>query len=457
MSTRAPSDWRRKAVHAGTGVFALALRWLDWKSAVLLALAGLAFGLLVLPRFGKGIYRNRALRWDLGIVAYPASVLLLILIFRRDLAIAAAVWGMLAFGDPSAALAGRTVGRASLPWNREKTWSGLLANFVVGGAAGLFLFQWVSASPPGGWIAAVLVGAAVFALLESVPAGIEDNLVAPVPAALAVYGVLASGAGTWLETWKGQPFLAALTFAAALNALVAFVTWRLGAVSGSGAIAGALLGTIILGLGGWSAYAVLWTFFLIGTVATRLGYRAKARRGVAQQRSGRRGAAHAIANCAVAASILIVTAGYRPFYPDVVMAAFAGAFAAALSDTLATEIGSLYGRRAFSPLGFTAVPAGTAGAVSWPGLVAAVAGAALVAAIAGTTRLVPPPLPWAVAVAGIAGSFGESLASDFARRKGLRLDHEFTNGLNTFIGAVVAIGLSQWMQRSPLYLPIDAT
>jgi uncharacterized protein (TIGR00297 family) len=396
-------------------------------------------------------------RWDLGIVAYPASVLLLILLFRRDLAIAAAVWGMLAFGDPSAALAGSTVRGASLPWNREKTWSGLLANFLVGGAAGLFLFHWVSARLPAGWIAAVLVGAAVFALLESVRAGIEDNLVAPIPAGLAIQGVLASGASVWQETWTSQPLLVAATFAAALNALVAFVTWRLRAVSGSGAIAGAFLGTVILALGGWSAYAVLWAFFLVGTVATRLGYRAKAHRGVAQHQGGRRGAAHAIANCAVAAGILIVTAGYRPFYPDVVLAGFAGAFAAALSDTLATEVGSLYGRRAFSPLGFTAVPAGTPGAVSWPGLVAALAGAALVAAIAGSTRLVPSPLPWAVAVAGIAGSFGESLASDLARRKGLRLDHEFTNGLNTFIGAVVAIGISQWLQRTPLYLPIGAS
>jgi uncharacterized membrane protein len=68
---------------------------------------------------------------------------------------------------------------------------------------------------------------------------------------------------------------------------------------------------------------------------------------------------------------------------------------------------------------------------------------------------VPYPLPWAVAAAGFVGSFAESAVNDLARRKGLRLDHEFANALNTFVGAVVAIGLSSWMRQPPLYLPID--
>ena len=39
-----PSEWRRKAVHAGMGLLALTLRWLDWKAAAAVALAALLFG-----------------------------------------------------------------------------------------------------------------------------------------------------------------------------------------------------------------------------------------------------------------------------------------------------------------------------------------------------------------------------------------------------------------------------
>ena len=38
-----PAEWKRKALHAGMGLFALALRYLDWKTAALCAGAALAF------------------------------------------------------------------------------------------------------------------------------------------------------------------------------------------------------------------------------------------------------------------------------------------------------------------------------------------------------------------------------------------------------------------------------
>ncbi|HEY7575875.1 MAG TPA: hypothetical protein VIB08_11960, partial [Thermoanaerobaculia bacterium] len=110
MSPLSAADWRRKLVHAGMGLFALTLKWLTWPQAALCAAIALAFNLFVMPRIGRGVYRDGTRRIDVGIVSYAAMVLLLILIFRHHLAIAAAVWGMLAFGDPAAEIAGRTVG-----------------------------------------------------------------------------------------------------------------------------------------------------------------------------------------------------------------------------------------------------------------------------------------------------------------------------------------------------------
>src|SRR6476619_1458119 len=126
------------------GLFALALKPLSWPGAALLAAGALAFDLFAMPRIGRGIYRDPAAARDRGIVAYAAVVLALILLFRHRIAIAGAVWGMLALGDPAAAIAGRRIGGRALPWNPGKTWSGLCANFVVSIVAGLALFRFLS-------------------------------------------------------------------------------------------------------------------------------------------------------------------------------------------------------------------------------------------------------------------------------------------------------------------------
>lgn len=439
-----PSEWRRKAVHAGMGLPALTLRWLDWKAAAVLALGALLFNLFVMPRVGRGIYREPARARDTGIVAYAAMVLVLILLFRqRYLPIAAAVWAMMAFGDPTAAVAGRLLGGPTLPWNREKTWAGSLSNWAVGGLAAVLVFRFVTARPLVPGAAAILVaGAALFAFLESVRSGLDDNLVAALPTALAVFQ-LGSMAGS--GRWPAVGPVGTLAAAAAINAAVAFVTRRLGVVSSSGAVAGAVAGFVVLSAGGWGAYAVLWTFFVAGTAATKWGYPRKISAGVAQADRGRRGAPHVVANVGVAAALLLLHV--RPV-------AFAAALGAALADTLGTEIGGLYGRRPFSLITLSRRAAGDAGAVSAVGVAAGAMGVALLGAAAALAGVVPFAAIPVVAAAGLAGSLAESVVSDLAGRGGRRLDHEFANAFNTLIGALAALEISLSIEAGRLFLPV---
>ena len=439
------SEWKRKAVHAGMGLLALTLRWLDWKAAAAVALAALLFNLFVMPRIGRGIYRDPSRTRDTGIVAYAAMVLALILLFRdRYLPIAAAVWAMMAFGDPAATIAGRILRGPLLPWNAEKTWAGLLANWAIGGAGAVLVFRFVSARRLEPVAVAILVcGAALYAFLESVRSGLDDNLVAALPTALAVFqlGHLVAGEG-----FPWPPLgVAMILAAAAVNAVLALATWRLALVSASGAWAGALAGLIVIVAGGWGAYAALWAFFLAGTMATRWGYRRKERQGIAQADRGRRGAAHVVANVGVPAALLVLGA------PPV---AFVAALGAALADTLGTEIGSLYGRSPFSLVKLRNVPVGSGGAVSVPGVLAGAAGAALMGAVGVLAGLLSAPAIAVVAAAGIAGSLAESLALDLARTRGIRLDHEFANAFNTLVGALVAIEIVLSLERHGLFLPV---
>jgi uncharacterized protein (TIGR00297 family) len=425
-----PAEWKRKAVHAGFGLFALTLRWLDWRAAAACALAALLFNAIVMPRVGRGLYRDPGVRHDVGIVAYPAMVLLLILVFRGPyLPIAAAVWAMMAFGDPAATIVGRTVGGPALPWNPGKTWAGLLSNWAVAGAASVLVFLFVSRrEPQADAVAILMLGAGIYAFLESVRAGLDDNIVGALPTALAVYQMglfwpprFLLGAGI---AWR--PVLVAL----AVNLAAAAIMGAFRIVSRSGAAAGAIAGFLILAVGGWRHYGLLWAFFLAGTVATRLGYRRKAASGLAQADSGRRGAAHVVANCLVPAALLLL--GVRSV-------AFVAAFAAALADTLGTEIGTLFGKRPFSPLTLSSLPAGTPGAVSLPGAAASLAGAAAIALASVGLGLVPGRLAWAVALGGFLGALAESLLFAMGARFRFRLDHEFANALNTFVGAMLAL------------------
>ena len=220
--------------------------------------------------------------------------------------------------------------------------------------------------------------------------------------------------------------------ALAVNVAIAALMGTLRVVSASGALAGAVAGFLILAAGGWGAYGLLWTFFFAGTIATKLGYRRKTAVGLAQGNQGRRGVANVAGNCTVPVALLLLG------LPSI---AFVAAFGAALADTLGTEVGTLYGARAFSPLTFRSLPAGTPGAISWPGTAASLAGAALVAAAGWGFGLVPTPLVSAALLGGFLGAVAESVANDFGRCNGFTLDHEFANALNTFVGAMLALRL----------------
>src|SRR5438309_365487 len=105
----ASSELTRKLIHVAVGLFALLLAYLTWWQALLLGLVALLHNLFVLPLYmRKRIYRGEAGErgHDLGIVLYPASILVLVLVFHDRLEIVAAAWGLLAFGDGFAAIVG---------------------------------------------------------------------------------------------------------------------------------------------------------------------------------------------------------------------------------------------------------------------------------------------------------------------------------------------------------------
>jgi uncharacterized protein (TIGR00297 family) len=203
-------------------------------------------------------------------------------------------------------------------------------------------------------------------------------------------------------------------------------------------VAGFVLGTLLWAFGGWRAYLLLIAFFVLGSGATRLGYRRKAEASLAQEEGGRRAARHALANTgvAVAAGVFALTTPYGLLFA----VALAGALATAAADTVSSEVGQLWGRRTFLITTLRPVPRGTQGAVSLEGTVAGVAASAILGGLGAWLGLFPPAGIARVVVAAFAGTTLESVLGATVERRGL-LDNEAMNFLNTLVGAVLAAAM----------------
>jgi len=433
----------RKAVHMSVGLCSFLLRWLGPLWGAVIAAAGFLFNLLLLPRLGgRHLLREgeRARGRSVGVLLYPLAVMILILAFWRRLEVAAATWGILAFGDGMASVVGMTLGRSKLPWNPNKSWAGSLAYWLVGGAAAATLLLWTA---PGryGWAFALTCGVAaalLAAVLESLPQGLDDNIGVPLVTGLFLLGLVLGREG-WPALAADPEFARRLAIGAAVNLLLAAAGYAARTVTVSGAVAGLAIGTAVWGFLGWRGYLLLLAFFVLGSAATKLGYRRKAAAHLAQEEGGRRGARHAFANCGVALACAAFAATTP--YGLVFALAFAGAFATAAADTAGSEIGQLYGRRAFLITSFRRVAPGTDGAVSVEGTAAGIAAAALLGALGAGLGLYPWAGAAAVLVAAFLGTTLESVAGATLERRGL-LDNQAINFLNTLVGALLAAALA---------------
>jgi uncharacterized protein (TIGR00297 family) len=441
VKNRVRRDLLRQSVHIAAGFPAILLRWVSPLWLALLAAIAVLFNSLVLPRWaGLGLWRAAELRAARapGVVIYPVTVLLLLGIFGRKTEVAAAGWGLLAFGDGAASVVGMVWGRRRLPWNPGKSWAGLLAYWWVGTVATVLLILWTA---PGRYettfVCVVgLCAALTAALLESLPLGLDDNLTAPLAGSLMLLCLLLTEGG-WvgsLATGELQNWSVAL----GVNLLLAAGGYCARSLTLSGAVAACSIGTLVLGSVGWSGYGVLLSFFILGSAATHLGYRRKRDKQMAQGHGGRRSARNALANGLVAAACALFAA--RTAFPGLFTLGFVGALAAAAADTVESEIGQLWGSRTVLITSLQAVPPGTDGGISVAGSGAGLLAAWLVAVVGWTGGMLSASQIPLVALAGFLATLLESIVGATLERRQL-LDNEAVNFVNTLAGALLTAGL----------------
>ena len=216
--------------------------------------------------------------------------------------------------------------------------------------------------------------------------------------------------------------------AAGLALSFALLAWFLRGVSRSGAAAGALIALTVTDVGGTPIFAVLVVVFVLTWLATRLGRERKQRLGIAERPRGRNGA-QVLANL-WASAMAIVLSLVLPWSYAFRVAALA-ALAEAASDTVSSEIGEAFGKRAWLITTAREVPVGTDGGVSAVGIFAGLLAAAVIALMG--MLVVSTSDAYIVALCGFAGMICDSFLGAWFERRGW-----MTNNLVNFSSTCLA-------------------
>ena len=237
-----------------------------------------------------------------------------------------------------------------------------------------------------------------------------------------------------------NPWITALTLNTILLAIAFIIPKKL--LTPFGYFNALVLGILVWGTLGWRGYLIVMFYFIVGSGLTFVRMEQKETEGIAEQRSGMRGAGN-VWSSALTATLCAIATLFVPS-PDqqLFILGYIASFCTKLSDTTASEIGKAYGKTTYLITNLKSVPRGTEGAVSLEGTLAGIAASVILAAIAWAIGMVSPiGIIWCIIAAFIATTI-ESLIGATLESRFAWLTNDIVNFINTLIGAIAAITLA---------------
>jgi uncharacterized protein (TIGR00297 family) len=231
--------------------------------------------------------------------------------------------------------------------------------------------------------------------------------------------------------------------AIALNGLLIGLAQRAPLLTPAGWLHAAILGSVLWGSLGPPGWLAVVAYLALGSLVTRLGFRAKQAAGLAEARGGRRGPENVWGSAATGAVLALLAPLLPRAATPLLLVGFAASFAAKLADTFGSEVGKRWGRTTVLITSLRPVPRGTEGAISLEGTAASLVGGALMAALCRALGLLADGRSWLlVSLVALLATLVESLIGASLQPRWPWLSNELVNAVQTLIAALLAIALA---------------
>jgi len=206
----------------------------------------------------------------------------------------------------------------------------------------------------------------------------------------------------------------------------------------AGWISAGILGTVLWICLSWQGWLSVVIYLLLGSLVTKLGYKYKVERGIAEKRGGRRGPENVWGSAATGLFFALMIK-LNIANSSLLGVAFAASFAAKLADTFGSEIGKRFGKTTFFITSFKKVKKGTEGAISIEGTLASLIGSFLMSYVMLLLGLIAFQSEFLIVfVSGFIATIFESIIGEKYQAK-FRLSNEAINSIQTSLSSTIAI------------------
>ena len=227
-------------------------------------------------------------------------------------------------------------------------------------------------------------------------------------------------------------------FGFCINFVLIFLFYRLPLMTKGGWISAGVLGSILWGCLSWQGWSSVVIYLLFGSLVTKIGYKFKRQKGIAEKRGGRRGPENVLGS---AASGLFFALMIKLNFTNLIFykIGFAAGFAAKLADTFGSEIGKRFGRNTYLITSLRKVDRGTEGGVSLEGTLASAIGSIFMSSIMLALSIINTKNQFMiVSISGFLATISESIIGAKFQEK-FKLSNELVNAIQTSISSTIAI------------------
>ena len=223
-----------------------------------------------------------------------------------------------------------------------------------------------------------------------------------------------------------------------INFILISLFFRVPLMTKGGWISAGVLGSILWGCFSWQGWSSVVIYLLLGSLVTKIGYKFKNEKGIAEKRGGKRGPENVWGSAATGLFFAIMV---KLNFTNLVFykIGFAASFAAKLADTFGSEIGKRFGRNTYLITSFRKVERGTEGGISLEGTAASALGAIFMSLIMFILNIISTKYQFLIVViSGFLATISESFIGAKFQDK-YKLSNELVNSIQTSISSIIAI------------------